>query len=342
MNMQILVKLVGLVFRAFIALVFLVALFAAWLFLKPMRYHDLVSAVSADTSYDRALRRLDALRALDTPDIDSLAQTILLTHGRRVSRVVVFYHGITNCPNQFRALGKQFYDLGYNVLIPRQPHHGLKDKMTDDLKNLTAEELTRFTDETLDIAGGLGEEITVAGLSAGGVMAAWAAAHRSDVRRAVVIAPILCSKLVRDDFAKPAASLLLTLPNQFIWWREDEKENLKGTALVYPRFSTHAMGEVLRLSLSVLSYAESRAPVAGSIVMITNENDAAINNETCDRLVELWRQRGAATVQTYRFPASDSLSHDLIDPGQPSQRTAVSYPTLIRLINGVSMSALAQ
>ena len=43
----------------------------------------------------------------------------------------------------------------------------------------------------VDIAAGLGDQVTIAGLSAGGVVAAWAAQHRRDVHRAVLIAPSL-------------------------------------------------------------------------------------------------------------------------------------------------------
>ena len=52
-------------------------------------------------------------------------------------------------------------------MIPRIPHHGLKDRMTEDYAKLTALELTQLSDESMDIAQGLGEHILVAGLSMG-------------------------------------------------------------------------------------------------------------------------------------------------------------------------------
>jgi carboxylesterase len=69
------------------------------------------------------------------------------------------------------------------------PRHGLADRMTSELGKLRAEELRDFGDLTVDIAVGLGDRVTVVGLSAGGVVAAWLAQHRPEVARAVLIAP---------------------------------------------------------------------------------------------------------------------------------------------------------
>src|SRR5207245_6985782 len=71
----------------------------------------------------------------------------------------------------FRStLGEMFHALGHNVLIARFPHHGLKDRLTTDQVHLTAEELVGLVDEVMDIARGLGDHITLVGLSGGGVM----------------------------------------------------------------------------------------------------------------------------------------------------------------------------
>src|SRR5262249_53762108 len=113
-------------------------------------------------------------------DHPALWRSRLLTHGQKVDRAIVLVHGITNCPQQFAALGDQLFGAGWNVLIPRLPRHGLCDRMTSALAQLTAAELRDYADGVLDIAAGLGDEVTIAGLSAGGVVAAWAAQHRHD------------------------------------------------------------------------------------------------------------------------------------------------------------------
>jgi esterase/lipase len=79
-------------------------------------------------------------------------------------------------PNTWpRLLGEQLCQQGYNVLAARLPYHGLKDPLTTEQSKMTAEDMAALTQETVDIAQGLGDKVTIAGLSAGGVMAAWAA-----------------------------------------------------------------------------------------------------------------------------------------------------------------------
>ena len=100
-------------------------------------------------------------------------------------------HGITNCPRQFIQLASLFFERGYNVLIPRIPWNGFADRSGVAMERLTARELRAFGDEIVDIARGLGERVTVLGLSGGGVVAAWIAQCRADVDKVVVIAPCI-------------------------------------------------------------------------------------------------------------------------------------------------------
>ena len=80
--------------------------------------------------YGEALRRVAAAEARDGPEISPECRTRLMTHGARTARAVVLLHGLTNCPEQFRALGERLYERGANVYIPRLPEHGLADRMT--------------------------------------------------------------------------------------------------------------------------------------------------------------------------------------------------------------------
>jgi carboxylesterase len=48
-----------------------------------------------------------------------------------------------------------------------------------------------YTDEVVDIGRGLGEHLTLAGLSGGGVVTAWAAQTRADLDQAVVMSAAL-------------------------------------------------------------------------------------------------------------------------------------------------------
>src|SRR5262249_14331141 len=151
-----------------------------WLLIPPSRV-GLATDPRPAASYDEALRRVDRLRSDDTPAISSVCGTRLLTHGRRTSRVVVMFHGLTNCPAQFDSLGRIAFRRGANVLIPRLPRHGFADRMTGELALSDARELREFADRVLDAAPGLGDSVTVVGLSVGGTLAAWAAQERPGV-----------------------------------------------------------------------------------------------------------------------------------------------------------------
>jgi pimeloyl-ACP methyl ester carboxylesterase len=213
------------------------------------------------------------------------------------------------------------------------PHHGLSDRLTTELSHLTAEELAVFADETMDIAQGLGEEVTVVGLSGGGSVAGWIAQERADADNVVIIAPMFGILSLPTFTVKPVANAALTLPNLFIWWDPATKEAMPGTENSYPRFSTRAIGQLLRLGRHVQDAATDTPPVAGRVVAVTNPADHAVNNAVFDDIVERWRTSGYP-VETYVFPAELSLPHDVIEPGHPQARTEVVYPLLIDLANG--------
>lgn len=178
------------------------------------------------------------------------------------------------------------------------PHQGFSDRLTTDLAWLSAEELPRFGATTVDLAQGLGNHVTVVGLSSGGNVAAWAAQKRADVDTAVLIAPMLGILKLPPYSVKPVANAALTLPNFFIWWDAAAEENISGRSYAYPRYPTEAVGGLLRLGASVDRCAQERAPAARRIVAVSNEADSAVNNAVLDQVVSQWRLQGSAVERT--------------------------------------------
>lgn len=281
--------------------------------------------------YDEALRRVAAMQGRDGADVSPEGGTRLLTHGHPTARAVVLLHGLTNCPEQFRLLGERLHERGANVYLPRMLGHGLTDRMSPAQARLDAPWLCRATDEAVDIARGLGDEVVVAGLSVGGTMAAWAAQQRADVTRAVAIAPLLGLAAAPGPLTRPAMNLLLALPSLFIWWDVRVKADLPGPRHVHPRFSTRAVAQTLRLAAGIAADARRAAPAAGSMVVVTAGDDAATDNGAADRLARRWRERGASVV-TRHFPARLGLQHDIVDPAQVGADPALVYPVLLDLI----------
>ena len=318
--------------RRFIAVVIgLPLLLVLWL-LSPLSHRGLASDPHAASGYAEALRLVDSLRAGDSQAIAADCGTRLLSHGARTPHVVVLLHGLTNCPAQFDSLGRLAFERGANVLIPRLPRHGFADHMTDELSRADAVELRVFTDRVIDAAAGLGDSVTVVGLSVGGTLALWAAQERHDVDRAVMIAPMIGVARARGRWTPIVARLAGALPNLFIWWDDARKQDLPGPKHVYPRFATRAIAATLHLGWIVLEDARRAAPACASLTMVTVGGDIAVDNGLCDEVVAAWRRHGAHAVTTYQFPAALKLNHDVVDPEQVGGNPTITYPVLARLI----------
>ena len=252
-----------------------------------------------------------------------------LSHEQQVERAIVFVHGYTNCPQQFRELGQRFFDLGYNVLIAPLPHHGLSDRLTEEQGQLKAEELVAYADEVVDIAQGLGSRVTMVGISGGAVTTAWAAQKRGDLDLAVLISPAFGYLQVKTALTAPGTNLYRILPNSYRWW-DDTLQAERGPDHCYPRYSTRALAEILRLGFAVQAAAGETRPAARSILVVTNASDTAVNPELTARVVEHWRENNA-NLETYEFEAAFGLPHDLIDPAQPDEQIEIVYPTADRI-----------
>jgi uncharacterized membrane protein HdeD (DUF308 family) len=290
------------------------------------------------TDYASALAKLAKLQGLDDDDakpVNSVCRTGLLTHGSRTTRVAVLIHGLTNCPAQYVQFAPLLFARGYNVLTPRMPHNGLVDRNTQDLKLTTPEELRAFSDAIVDIACGLGEQITVMGLSGGGSLACWIAQFRPDVDLVVPVAPLLGFlpnlPLLGRRSNRVATSALHLLPNVMTQSIFSYKG---GPAHGYYGFATHGLAAYMLLGDAVYTAACRTAPAAQRVVVVVNGNDTAVNNAVIRDLARRWQTTSPERVSTYDFAKSLGLIHDVIDPQQKRQQTAFVYPILLGLITG--------
>lgn len=281
-------------------------------------------------SYAEAVQRLEGVNAKRTSKMNPVCASQFMTHGQKVEHVIILVHGYTNCPAQFGQLGQRFYDLGYNVLIVPLPHHGLANRLSDEQGQLTAIELKAYADEMVDIAHGLGEQISMMGISGGGVTTAWAAQNRSDIDTAVIISPAFGYQQIPTRLTAPAMNITLVLPDVFEWWDPDLKENI-GPSHAYPRYSKHALAEIMKLGFAVQVSSWQSPPAAHRVIMVTNANDTSVNNVLTSEVVRRWQGHGT-NVETFEFPLSLGLAHDLIDPEQPNQPIDLVYPQLIELV----------
>lgn len=306
---------------------------ALWLVAAPVPSGPAPATPTPARDYAEAVERYERVRAAEDATINGECLPRLLTHGGKTGRAVVLLHGFTNCPKQFDSLAILLHARGYNVYLPRIPRHGLADRMTTALAGLTAEDLARSAESALDLAHGLGERVTVVGLSSTAVAVAWLAAHRSDLDEAVVIAPALSPRGVSLLWTKRLTSALLVAPNFFAWWNSDLKEGVPGPRQCYPRFPSRGLAQVYRLGISVLDGATRARPAARRVAFLTTASDEGVGNEAAWELARRWRARGG-DVRTVEFPESLGVHHDMIDPAQPYQRIGIAYPEIGRLIGG--------
>ena len=285
-------------------------------------------------TYEESVQRIEALQALDTDVVNPLACTTFLSHGRRTERAILLLHGFTSSPRLYVRFADEFFTRGYNVLVPRFPRHGFCDRMTTALEKLTEQELLSFTNEAVDILPGLGEQVTVAGLSMGGVLALWVAQHRADVFLACAISPALAYHALPLSITPLAIRAFLRLPNQFRWWDESLKDTPAPPFHAYPRYSTRGLAHITNIGFKVREGALRMKPEADSVLMITNPTDEHVNNTYAHQIVGRWRALGAGNVRHYEFDPALKLQHDLMDPEQPYQRTDVVYPILVEQIAG--------
>jgi carboxylesterase len=279
--------------------------------------------------HDFALSRVQALQQADGPAVNPLCRTLYFGNETRAPRCFLLLHGFTNCPQQFAQLAQRLHHGGDAVLVPRYPYHGLADRLTQEPSRLTTEELIRFANDVTNLAQGLGQKVVVAGLSLGGLLAMWLAQHRADVARAVAVSPVFGLRHLPTGLVRWAAS---SLPDRYLWWDPRAKADLP-PPYGYPRFSTRAYAGLLGVSRLVEEAARTRRPKAGSMAVLLNANEPAVDNRHTLRVVELWRARGAK-VEVRELPRSLGLPHDLIDPGNPGGNVELVYPIVLDLLNG--------
>ena len=94
------------------------------------------------------------------------AKTFLLEGSNR--KAVLLIHGYTGTPSEMLPLGNYLNQLGYTVLCRRLPGHGTS---VGDLERTTAEDWYSAAKDACEGLLGRYEDVYVAGLSMGGVLA---------------------------------------------------------------------------------------------------------------------------------------------------------------------------
>lgn len=304
----------------------------SYLFFNPV--NSIVVPKVDSLTYEQSLGKFDTeISKRDDGQVSEVCKSKLLNHNQKTEKVIVLFHGFTNCPAQFSQLSQKLFDLGYNVYIPRIPHHGLQDTLTEDLENLNARELVDFTAESVQVATGLGNKVTLFGLSGGGVLASFGGYFYSQVQNIYICAPLFAPHGF-DGWQLPfVINLLSVLPSEFTWWDSATKEKVEGPSYAYPRFSSKAALAFMTLSYQLKNAIEKRIlPQNGKrLALLTVENDQAINNSFARDMLSNWMSDPDTTLIAYQFSASKVGLHDFVDPNQKKQNIEYTYPVILEL-----------
>ena len=311
------------------ALVVVVGAFLLYVTFKPLGAETLAAQPDPASSREEALERWALVEARDDETIDERCRSWSLLHDEPVETTVVLLHGYTNCPYMFRRLGADLHEIGWNVLAPRYPYHGYVDKLSTDQGLLTAEDLVRVTDEAIDIAEGLGDRVVLGGLSAGGAAAAWAAQNRPEVDHVVGLAPMVNLRPIPDWFATQVVNAVTSVPDIQYWWDPGKREEIPPD-YGYPKLSSHAVAQLIRLGMVTLEQARTEPHTAEHVVLTTNPNDGAVKPETVEAIVEAWQQSGAS-ASVYEWPDEMGLGHNMVDDAVNTGKFDEIYPILMDL-----------
>ncbi|MGB3336868.1 MAG: alpha/beta fold hydrolase [Devosia sp.] len=324
----------GLSFCAAAIVILLVAAFIA-LSLLPMQPLVTPAATLPAQSHAEALDAFALVQEHEASlPLHPRCGSVMLTHGEKVAEVVIFFHGLTNCPAQADELAPWLFGLGYNVLVPRLPGHGEADPLTLALADVSAEDFVETALSSVALAQGLGDNVIVVGLSAGGTLTAHQAQHESKVANSISVAPFFAPGIVPRWAAQAATNLLLLMPNKMVWWDPRAPYSSPEMDYAYPRFATHALAQIMRLGRIVAGEASAGAPAAQQMGFLLNEADLAVNNGVAHQVAADWGRHGEKVVVRI-LPQAKGLPHDLIDPRQPDAAVDIIYPMLLEMMSPV-------
>ena len=235
--------------------------------------------------------------------------------------MIVLLHGYHNCPKQDDERAGELFDLGYQVYVPRAPHHGQVPERRDPLGSLKAEEVAAYGDEAMNVASGLGDEVSVLGLSGGGLVASYIAQYRADADLVVPVAAFLAPPSIPAPLTSAALNAIELLPP--IDNRDPAPDEAVRGAFPHGASDTSIQGAAayIRVGQTVLRSASEMAPKAGRIVTVINDADTTVSNALIEELAARWEATAPDRTQVRHLDASLGLLRpDHARPRRPEGR----------------------
>ena len=263
---------------------------------------------------ERAHERLTAIAARERADplIDPNDGTRWWLHEEPVDRVVLAMHGYTNNPRQYDALGPLLFADGHNVIAPRYPYHGYRDRMTTDIARMRMPDWAAAAIEALIIAFDAGARVVTLGISVAATVAAWLAAY-FPVDLAIAISPFTAVRFFPRRANDVLTTVMRTVPDQFVWWDPVHKEE-QLPLHAYPRFSLRTLASTMTFGTTLDTFASDAR--GRRVVLVLNAHEPIVNNGVARERFARLNERGVPVETLVRsdFPPR----HDVIEPAIPT------------------------
>ena len=297
------------------------------------RVPDFSSVPHPAHDFAEAMGKFSALEERESPlPLSPEGKSRIFTHGKKTERAFVLLHGLTNCPEQFVPLAGILFQSGANVVIPRARYAGYADTMNAVQGLQSGQDLLDQAAEGLDIAAGLGDRVTLVGLSGSAVAAAWMAKNRGGIASVLLLSPFFGLAGHPVWMIDSLSAILSKAPNFYKWWDDELKEKIPRPSYAYPRYGTFCMADTIQLSRHVRANLAARPLQAGRLDILTTGTDKGANNILTGQLAADWSARNPGRVTLFEFPEKDGVPHDMIDPNQPDAKIRIVYPKILELL----------
>ena len=267
--------------------------------------------------------------------IPEMTRTRFFEPSGTAKATIVIWHGFTNAPSQFAAVGQALAGLGYRILVPRMPYPGLEDVLNRELAKLASADLVSHAEAVIDVAAGFGDEVWVFGLSAGATVAAWAAAKRTEVTRLVLAAPLVAPTGIPMPVVRLLVKFPRIVPKVYFWWDPRKKADLGHSPYAYPGFPLPGIVPFLQLSEALFDHSVRLGHQLDRAVLTHNPGDFAIRKDAAkDFAAQLFFPRSDASGTACIDPELKWM-HDFVDPWSPDAGTTEQVVAIVLACFGV-------
>lgn len=292
------ILLIGL--SSVISLILLVVLII-WV-IWPVRSKDLQTTRLESFSFNEAKSKIVSIQDNERSigvKTDCLSHAYI--HETPTNKAVTMFHGVSDCPRQFSTLGKYFYERGYNVYIPRVPHHGMPDNL--EHSKVSAQELVDYVNNSTNITNALGKEKGIVGLSGGGNLGTWATEYRPEVSRFLALAPFYepASKQAPKWQIRP---LLVFHGNNLIPDQLNDPKNPQ-SALSYRALAKYT---------TIFNNLQNPPKDTGlkKLSLIMADDDDQIDQDLALKTLNRITTANRIPLGHYQIPASYGVKHDIV------------------------------